>query len=277
MRRPFHLIDVFGEEPLLGNPLAVIADAGDLSTERMLEITRWFNFSETTFLVPTTDSSADYRVRIFTPARELPFAGHPTLGTCHVWAADRRGTGDAIFQECGVGLVELRHQDGRFWFRAPELIRSGPVDDETVARVQSILGVGAEEVVATYWVDNGPGWVGVLLADVEKVLELEPDSRGRGGLDIGVVGLWPEGSESAYEVRAFFFDDKGRLHEDPVTGSLNASVAQWMIGEGRVTPPYRATQGARVGRRGVIHIDQDAGGVWVGGSTYTIAQGEIEI
>jgi PhzF family phenazine biosynthesis protein len=276
MRRPFHLVDVFGAAPLEGNPLAVVAEAEGLSTERMLQVTRWFNLSETTFLLPPGDS-ADYRVRIFTLADELPFAGHPTLGTCHVWASTAVGPKDRITQECGAGLVELRRESGIIWFQAPPLIRDGPVDEETEARVGEILGINGGEIVATRWVDNGPGWVGVLLDDADAVLELEPEFARDTGLDIGVVGFHPAGAETAYEVRAFFTDHNGRRVEDPVTGSLNASVAEWMLDEGRVNPPYRVSQGSRVGRRGIVHIDRDQEGIWVGGATQTIAQGFVEV
>lgn len=277
MRRPFHLVDVFGAEPLLGNPLAVVSEAEGMATERMLELTRWFNLSETTFLLEPGDDSADYRVRIFTLAGELPFAGHPTLGTCHVWAAEEGEANQHMVQECGAGLIPLRSEGGIFWFRAPPLIREGPVDDETVARLAGVLGISRDAIVSTRWVDNGPGWVGALLEDAASVLDLEPDFAGETGLDIGVVGFHQDGSETAYEVRGFFSDHNGRLVEDPVTGSLNASVAKWMIDEGRVSTPYRASQGQRVGRNGIVHIDRDHDGIWVGGATHTIATGSIEI
>lgn len=277
MIRPCHLIDVFGERPLAGNPLAVVAEADDLEPGQMLEITRWLNLSETTFLLPPAGTGADYRVRIFTLAGELPFAGHPTLGTCHVWS-ERSGREDGrIVQECGAGLVPLRRQDGMFWFLAPPMVREGEVDEETSASLAEILGVDRDSIVGTRWIDNGPGWVGVLLPDAQAVLDLDPDPGGRRGLDIGVVGFYPTGSPTAYEVRAFFSDQSGRLIEDPVTGSLNASVAEWMIAEGRLSPPYRASQGKRLGRSGIIHVDQDDEGIWIGGATNTIARGVLEI
>lgn len=277
MRRPFHLVDVFGAAPFEGNPLAVVSDAAELLTERMLQLTRWFNLSETTFLHPPSDDSADYGVRIFTLAGELPFAGHPTLGTCHAWQSTTGERKDRITQECGAGLVPLRREDGIFWFQAPPLIREGPVDAETVAKVAKVLRVGKEEIVATRWIDNGPGWVGALLADADAVLGLEPDFGGETGLDIGVVGFHPAAADTTYEVRAFFTDQNGRPVEDPVTGSLNASVAQWMVGDGRASPPYLASQGRRLGRRGIIHVDQDRQGIWVGGATHTIAEGYVEV
>lgn len=276
MKRPFHLVDVFGSSPLEGNPLAVVSHGEGLSSEEMLQLTRWFNLSETTFLL-AAESEADYRVRIFTLAGELDFAGHPTLGTCHVWESTTDGSRERMVQECGVGLVPLRRSGGVLWFQAPALVRDGPVDDETLARVVRCLGIREEDVRAARWVDNGPGWVGVLLSDAESVLELEPDFSGETDLAIGVVGLQPERSETAYEVRAFFTNHNRRLVEDPVTGSLNASLAEWLIGEDRIDPPYLVSQGRRVGRNGLVHIARDEDGIWVGGATHTVARGFVEI
>jgi PhzF family phenazine biosynthesis protein len=243
----------------------------------MAEMTRWFDFSETSFLCPPASADADYRVRIFTPAGELPFAGHPTLGSAHVWqtlAADSR---DEIVQECGAGLVRLRRSGDLIAFEAPPLLRSGPVDPVELERLVAVLGVQSEEVVAARWVDNGPGWVGVLLRDAETVLGLEPDFTRYSGeerLEVGVVGMYPVGSEYSYEVRAFFTGARGEMREDPVTGSLNASLAQWMLDEGLVEAPYLASQGARVGRTGRVHISSDDGGaVWVGGRVVDIVDG----
>lgn len=277
MRRSFHLVDVFGERPLSGNPLAVVSDAEGLETEQMVELTRWFNLSETTFLLPPQHSDADYRVRIFTLSGELPFAGHPTLGSCHIWARESSNESARMVQECGAGLVPLRREDGLLWFLAPPLVRQGEVDEETEEMLVEVLGVARDEIVATRWIDNGPGWVGALLSDAEAVLALQPDPGGRRGLDIGVIGFHPMGSPTAYEVRAFFTDHNGRLIEDPVTGSLNASAAKWLIEEGRVSPPYRASQGAPLGRSGIIHIDQDDEGIWVGGATHSIGSGRLDV
>lgn len=277
MKRRFRLVDVFGERPLSGNPLAVVVDTEGLDTDDMLELTRWLGFSETTFLFPPDDPAADYRVRMFTLAGELPFAGHPTLGTCHVWLGD--DPRDEVVQECGVGLVALRRSDGHLAFAAPDAIHDGPVDPAQLARFADVLGIDARDIVASRWVDNGPGWVGILLEDAATVLELQPDfSRhpGHETLDIGVVGFHPEGSDTVYEVRAFFSDQHGSMVEDPVTGSLNASVAQWLIGGGRVSPPYIASQGARLGRSGRIHISRESDTVWVGGSTTTMVSGELD-
>jgi PhzF family phenazine biosynthesis protein len=273
------MIDVFGSGALLGNPLAVVHDAQGLTSEEMLAITRWMNLSETAFLLPATNDVADYRVRIFTLAGELPFAGHPTLGACHAWlSAGGSPRGDVIVQECGIGRVQLKRGE-RLCFAAPPLIRSGPVDVSYMDGVAAVLGISLDAVVATEWVDNGPGWVGVLLEDDEAVLSLRPDigrHEGDDPLFIGVVGPHPHGGDVDFEVRAFFSDDKGQLIEDPVTGSLNASLAQWMIGSGSAPVSYVAAQGTAIGRAGRIHLAQDETGTWVGGSTVTIVSGRID-
>lgn len=279
MSRRFRLVDVFGENTLQGNPLAVVVDSDGLSTGQMQEITRWLGFSETTFLGPPEIPGADYRVRIFTLAGELPFAGHPTLGTCHVWVGLSPGEPSEITQECGAGLVRLRRRDGLLSFEAPPLVRQGPVDEEDLARFTAVLGIDRSAVVSASWVDNGPGWVGLLLEDADAVLALEPDlSRdpGEGPLDIGVVGKYPAGSDRAVEVRAFFSDQLGRLHEDPVTGSLNASLAQWLVGEGSLPGSYVAGQGTRLGRRGRVVVEaDDDGGIWIGGQVSDVVTGHI--
>lgn len=278
MERRILLIDVFGREAMKGNQLAVVVDSDGLSDEAMLEITRWFGFSETTFLLPPSADEADYRVRIFTLAGELPFAGHPTLGTCHAWAGLTGGSGDEAVQECGAGLVKLANADGRWSFEAPPLIRSGEVDPVELAEFAHVLGIDVSDIVAASWADNGPGWVGILVRDAETALALEPDfSRHpkEGQLDIGVVGFHPTGSETLYEVRAFFSDQNGKMLEDPVTGSLNASLAGWLVGDGRASPPYVASQGTALGRRGRVHITGDADSIWVGGNTFTISEGTL--
>jgi PhzF family phenazine biosynthesis protein len=283
MRRRFQQIDVFASDPLSGNPLAVVHDAEGLSTEEMQQFTRWMNLSETTFLLPPTSPDADYRVRIITLARELPFAGHPTLGTCHAWlsAGGSPRNPERIVQQSGAGLVPIRQDDGRLAFAAPPLLRMGRVEDELVDAIVAVLGIRRDEIVDMQWVDNGPGWVGVLLQGAEAVLALEPDFtryRGDATLDIGVVGPHPAGAECAFELRAFFADESGGTREDPVTGSLNASVAQWLLATERATAPYIASQGTRVGRRGRVYIDQDEDGtVWVGGASVTRIQGEVDL
>jgi PhzF family phenazine biosynthesis protein len=277
--RRFRLVDVFGAEPLGGNPLAVVVDSDGLSGDEMLEITRWLGFSETTFLGPPESDGADYKVRIFTLVGELPFAGHPTLGSCHVWQTLADELRDEIVQECGAGLVRLRREGDRYAFAAPPVLRSGPVEPEFLRTVASVLGVAGGEIIESRWVDNGPGWVGVMLSDAEAVLALRPDFSRREGLeqlDIGVVGMQPPESECTYEVRAFFSDHPGGMVEDPVTGSLNASIAQWMLETGRVEAPYVASQGTAIGRSGRIHISGDSDGtVWVGGHVFDVVRGEL--
>ncbi|CAN5498325.1 PhzF family phenazine biosynthesis protein [soil metagenome] len=283
MPRRFTQVDVFGAKPVSGNPLAVVIDAEGLSTDEMQRIARWTNLSETAFLLPPTSPEADYHVRIFTLARELPFAGQPTLGSCHAWltfGGEARNP-NKIIQECGAGLVPIRRDNRGLAFAAPPLIRSGPVDVEYAKLVARVLGIDRNEIIDIEWADNGPGWVAVLLADAERVLALEPDAssyQGDASLDIGAVAPYPAGSECAFEVRAFFTDERGTIREDPVTGSLNASLAQWLLGSGRATAPYVASQGTRLGRTGRPRIDQDADGtIWVGGSTVTIIDGDIDL
>lgn len=283
MLRRFQQVDVFSPDPFLGNPLAVVLDAEGLSTEEMRRFSLWTSLSETTFLLPPTSPDADYRVRIFSLAQELPFAGHPTLGSCHAWLAAGGVPRDAgrIVQECGAGLVPIRRGEDGLAFAAPPLLRTGPVDEAFVEQVAAVLGIGRGEIVDARWADNGPGWVAVLLKDAAAVLALEPDaSRYRGGesLNVGIVGPYPPGSECAWEVRAVFSDEQGALREDPVTGSLNASLAQWLLASGRAAAPYVASQGSRLGRRGRPRIEQDADGtVWVGGPAITCIQGKVEL
>ena len=278
MGYPFQMIDVFGSGAFTGNPVAVVHDAEGLSTAEMMEITRWLNLSETTFLLPPMTEGADYRVRIFTLRGELPFAGHPTLGTCHAWmSAGGQPVEGSVIQECGIGLVPLRASD-RLSFSAPPLIRSGPVDERLLGDVAAVLGIEPASIVDAEWVDNGPGWVGILLENHESVLALTPDIGrydGSGQLDIGVIAPHPHGSDVDFEVRAFFSDDKLQLVEDPVTGSLNASLAQWLIGSGRAPDSYVAAQGTAIGRAGRVYISRDRSDIWVGGSTVTHVTGVI--
>jgi PhzF family phenazine biosynthesis protein len=277
MARPFQLIDVFGVEDFSGNPLAVVHDADDLDTEAMQRITRWLNFSETTFLLRPTIPEADYRVRIFTLERELPFAGHPTLGSGHAWLSRQSHRSDAptLVQECGAGLIPIVKTGSGLAFAAPPLIRSGPVDEAKITEIAEVLRIGRAAIVDAQWADNGPGWIAVLLDSADAVLVLEPERWHATRLDIGVVGPYPPGSAVAFELRAFFTDHLGNLLEDPVTGSLNASVAQWLVGTGRAAPPYTASQGGRMGRTGRIEVTgDDEGGVWIGGRTRTLFSGE---
>jgi PhzF family phenazine biosynthesis protein len=276
MERPFCQVDVFTEEPYFGNPVAVVVDGKGLSTEQMQRFARWTNLSETTYILPPKAAGADYRVRIFTPSRELPFAGHPTLGTCHAWlsAGGTPHRDDIVIQECDAGLIELRQDDGTLAFAAPPLLRSGPVDDQTLDQLVSVLNLDRADVVDAQWVDNGPGWVAVLLPSADAVLAVRP---GQSDLDIGVVGPYPPGSPEAFEVRAFT-PALGGFGEDPVTGSLNASLAGWLTDSGRATAPYVASQGTAMGRRGRVRISRDGDGtIWVGGGTVTCLRGTADL
>ena len=277
MQRRFAEVDVFTEVPYRGNPLAVVIDGDGLSDDEMQRFANWTNFSETTFVMPPTDAGADYRVRIFTTATELPFAGHPTIGSCHAWLA-ASGTpqhADRIVQQSAIGLVDIRHgADGRLAFGAPAMLRTGPVDEATLAEAVAALGISPNAVVDSQWIDNGPGWLGILLSSADEVLAIKPAPT---ELKLGVIGAYATGSSFAYEVRAFFAAD-GVTFEDPVTGSLNASAAQWLVGAGRFTPPYVAAQGTVLGRAGRVHIGADAqGGIWVGGDAVTCVSGTVEL
>ena len=285
--RPFKQVDVFTAVPYRGNPLAVVLDGEGLTTEAMQHFTNWTNLSEATFLLPPTQAGADYRVRIFCPGRELPFAGHPTLGSCHAWLqAGGRPQGEYVIQECGVGLVKLRRDGDRLAFAAPPLRRGGPLPDDDVALIARGLGVDRADILHHAWCDNGPNWRGVMLRSAEQVLALRPDATVLASLDIGVVG--PRGKvgvvgaradddECAFEVRAFFPGNQG-LVEDPVTGSLNAALAQWLIGAGLAPPRYVASQGTALGRAGRVHVDRDAQGeVWIGGASVTCVDGTVAL
>jgi PhzF family phenazine biosynthesis protein len=273
--RPFAQVDVFTTTPYAGNPVAVVLDATGLSTEEMQRFAHWTNLSETTFVLPPSTPDADYHVRIFTPVAELPFAGHPTLGTCHAWlrGGGEPRHGDVIVQECDAGLVPIRRTADGLAFAAPPLVRSGPVEEPLVQDIASALGLERGEIVDAAWADNGPGWVALMLESADAVLALRPRFI---DLDVGVVGPRPDGSAEAFEVRAFFPKD-GVLVEDPVTGSLNASLAQWLLGTGRASDPYVARQGTALGRAGRVHISRDDGAIWVGGGTVTCIAGEVEL
>jgi PhzF family phenazine biosynthesis protein len=273
--RAYSVIDVFTEEPYLGNPVAVVLDGDGLSTEQMQRFAAWTNLSETTFLLLATRPEADYRVRIFTPVLELPFAGHPTLGSCHAWLrAGGAPREDVIVQECAAGLVRLRVEGEEIAFAAPPLLREGPVEDGLLAHIAEVLKIEREQIVDAEWVDNGPGWVAVMLAHAEAVLALRP---GYVDLDLGVVGPYPPGSPQAFEVRAFFPKD-GTTVEDPVTGSLNASLASWLLRSGRAQAPYAVSQGTVLGRRGRVHVSRDDDGtIWVGGGAVTCVTGQVDL
>ena len=274
--RRFRQVDVFTDQPLLGNPVAVVEDALDLSTEDMHAFTAWTNLSEATFLLPPGDAGADYRVRIFCPGRELPFAGHPTLGTCHAWLeAGGQPRSDIIVQECGAGLVRIRRDNDVLAFAAPPLRRSGPLDEVDVVRIAQGLGLRRDQIIDHQWCDNGPGWQAVLLESAEAVLSVAPDATVLAGLDVGVVGPHASGDVN-WEVRAFFPGNSG-LTEDPVTGSLNAALAQWLIPSGRAHGTYVAAQGTAVGRAGRIHVTSDGDDIWIGGRCVTVITGEVRL
>lgn len=283
MRRRFHQVDVFGADHLTGNPLAVVVDSEGLTTDQMQEFTRWMNLSETSFLLPASTPKADYRVRIFTLARELSFAGHPTLGSAYVWLqmGGRPRDHGLLVQECGAGLVRITSGEEHLRFAAPPLLRQGPVEQSYVERIAKVLGIQLDAIVDTSWVDNGPGWVAILLSDAGAVLGLQPESGpflAEESLEIGVVGPYPEESAYAFEVRGFFTDERGMLKEDPVTGSLNASLGEWLLSSGRAVAPYVARQGTRLGRRGRVTVDRDSDGtVWVGGTTMPVIHGAVRL
>jgi PhzF family phenazine biosynthesis protein len=274
MLRPFAQVDVFTTTPYAGNPVAVVLDGAGLATEEMQRFAHWTNLSETTFVLPPTEPAADYHVRIFTPVAELPFAGHPTLGTCHAWLEASGTARDVVVQQCAAGLIQVRRTQHGLAFAAPPLLRSGPVDEPLVRHIADVLRIDREEIVAAEWADNGPGWVAVLLASADAVLALAP---GFVDLDVGVAGPHPDGSAEAFEVRAFFPKD-GATVEDPVTGSFNASLAEWLVRTGRARTPYVARQGTALGRSGRVHVTQDEQGtIWVGGGTVTCIQGSVNL
>jgi PhzF family phenazine biosynthesis protein len=273
----FSQVDVFTAEPYLGNPVAVVHDADDLTDAQMAAFARWTNLSETTFLLRPSAPEADYRLRIFTPGGELPFAGHPTLGSCHAWlaAGGVPHSPDALVQECGVGLVPLRRGPEGLRFAAPAPREDVPVDASTLDRVLAALGLPAEAVVAHRLLDNGPRWHVLLLDSAERVLAVRPDWTAIAGLDVGLVGPHRAGA-TAFEVRGFA-PGMG-MSEDPVTGSLNASIGQWLIGSGRAPERYVAAQGTALGRSGRVHVGRDAdGAVWVGGATVTCIEGTVRV
>jgi PhzF family phenazine biosynthesis protein len=285
--RPFQQIDVFTATPYLGNPLAVVLDGSGLSTEAMQAFTNWTNLSECTFVLPPTQAGADYKVRIFCPGRELPFAGHPTLGTCHAWLlAGGQPQAEHIVQECGVGLVKIRRNGERLAFAAPPLLKSGPLPEADVTLIARGLGVARDDIVAHAWCDNGPHWRGVMLRSAEQVLALRPDGVVLAGLDVGVVGprgkvgvagAQAPGADTDFEVRAFFPGNNG-LAEDPVTGSLNAALAQWLMDAGMASDRYVAAQGTALGRAGRVYLERDDNGtIWVGGDSVSCVQGQVTL
>lgn len=269
----FAQVDVFSSQPYRGNPVAVVLDAEDISPATMQTIAQWTNLSETTFLLPPTTEEADYRLRIFTPTGELPFAGHPTLGSARAWL-DHGGsprTEGSIVQECGAGLVQLRNNDELLSFAAPPMIRTGPIEEDYLAQLITAYGITPEQVVNHQWVDNGPGWAVVQLATADEVLSLEPDFTHLPEAMVGAVGAYPEGSPHAFELRAFA--PAVNVPEDPVCGSMNASVAQWLTSTGQAPQHYTVSQGSRLHRAGEISITVEDNTVWVGGATRTLFLG----
>jgi PhzF family phenazine biosynthesis protein len=269
----FKQVDVFSPQPLRGNPLAVVLGADGLSDQQMAAFANWTNLSETTFLLRPRAANADYRVRIFTPAEELPFAGHPTLGSCHAWlAAGGQPKSDLIIQECEAGLIPIRQRHDLLSFAAPPLRRTGPIEPEILAKALKGLGLTPDAVVASNWADNGPGWLVILLRTRSDVLAVRPDLAALGPLRVGIVGPWgseKDGRDAQFEVRAFVGDG----FEDPVTGSLNASLAQWLIGNKLAPPRYVACQGTALGRAGRVHVEQDGDNFWIGGQVTTCIEG----
>ncbi|OFI36541.1 phenazine biosynthesis protein PhzF [Arthrobacter sp. SW1] len=275
--RRFAQLDVFSAVPFRGNPLAVVVDAEGLDGTRMQQFANWTNLSETTFLLPPEDPSADYRVRIFTASEELPFAGHPTLGSGRAWlqSGGVPKKDGVLVQECGAGLVEVKSDGGRLAFAAPPLTRSGPVDAATRARLAAGLRLPGAALLDVSWLVNGPRWIGVLLESAEQVLALSPDLAQLGELEVGVIGPHRPGTGVDFEVRTFIAGDA--VVEDPVTGSFNAGAAQWLIGSGRAPERYLAAQGTVLGRAGRVHVEKVDGRIWVGGDVTPCIEGTVLI
>lgn len=273
----FQQVDVFSSQPMRGNPLAVVIGADALSDAQMQAFANWTNLSETTFLLQPTKPTASYRVRIFTPSQELPFAGHPTLGSAYVWLSQQATSPDGdIIQECGAGLVRIRRDGNRLAFAAPPLTRSGPVNHTLVERIAKGLNISTSLIVDSNWCQNGPDWIGVLLPSRADVLAVKPDYSILAGTRVGLVGRFDpsrDGDEALFEVRAFTRNG----YEDPVTGSLNAGLAQWLIGAGAAPESYVAAQGTVLGRAGRVFVDKVGEDVWVGGEVATCIAGTLTL
>ena len=272
----FSQVNVFSADPLGGNPLAVVHAAAGLSDARMAAFARWTNLSETAFLLPAADPDADYRVRIFTPIGELPFAGHPTLGSCHAWlaAGGKPRTRGVVSQQCGVGIVRIRTDGSQLEFAAPPLRRTGALEPDVLAKIAEALGVPSPDIVHHQWVDNGPGWCAVMLRSAQRVLSLRPDWAALKPLKLGVMGPHDDAHDAAFEVRAFVGSGG---YEDPVTGSLNAGLAQWLMREGLAPTSYVAAQGSALQRAGRVHLRMDQDQVWVGGEVVDVVRGELSL
>jgi PhzF family phenazine biosynthesis protein len=272
----FSQVNVFSADPLSGNPLAVVHAAEGLDDARMAALARWTHLSETTFLLTPTDPDADYRVRIFTPVGELPFAGHPTLGSCHAWlaAGGKPHACGVVSQQCGVGIVRIRVDGSRLEFAAPPLHRTGALKPDVLAKIAEALDVPFSGIVRHQWVDNGPNWCAVMLRSARQVLALKPDWAALKPLKLGVMGPHDPGHDAAFEVRAFVGIGG---YEDPVTGSLNAGLAQWLMREGLAPTAYVAAQGTALQRAGRVHLRMDQDQVWVGGDVVDVIQGELSL
>ncbi|MGY3554194.1 PhzF family phenazine biosynthesis protein [Williamsia sp. R60] len=279
--RPFQQVDVFVSGSLSGNAVAVVFDADGLTDASMAAFANWTNLAETTFFQTPDDPAADYKLRIFTTAEELPFAGHPTLGSAHAWLRARGvPKGDNIVQECGAGLVTIRSDGDRLAFASPPLVRSGAVDNSDLATIHKALGLAPSDVVASNWVDNGPRWIGLMLTSAQRVLDVRPDFDALGSLNVGVIGPYRgdvpmPADRPDFEVRAFI--PGVAAPEDPVTGSLNAGLATWLRGEQQVPASYVASQGTVLGRAGRVYIDDDGTDIWVGGRSATVISGEVDL
>jgi len=273
----FQQVDVFTNRPLMGNALAVVHGADNLSDKQMTKFANWTNLSETTFLLNPINDSADYKVRIFTPNNELPFAGHPTLGSCFAWLSNGgiAKSKDVIIQECAIGLIKIRKDGSRLSFEAPELIKSGSLDDITLKKVAMSLRIGVSDIINHQWVDNGPGWCAVMLKNAQQVLALDPDPQLLKDFKIGVIGSYPDGSETDFEVRAFAMPYG--IYEDPVTGSLNAGIAKWFFNTNSVKDEYTVSQGKALGRDGKIFIQKIDNTIWVGGEIISCINGELTL
>ena len=281
MHRTFRQVDVFSSQPYKGNPVAVVLEGDGLADDQMQTFARWTNLSETTFVLPPTSPDADYRLRIFTPTGELPFAGHPTLGSAHAWLNNggAHSGGRYLVQECGAGLVRIKQYADRLAFAAPPRLRTGPLDEALIAQIANSLGIERHHVVRHQWADNGPGWAAIMLDSAQRVLEIVPDFAAMADLEIGVIGPYDDRGDAShdadFEVRAFA--PAHGVPEDPVTGSLNAALAQWLRSEGLAKSSYVAAQGTAIGRTGRVHVEDDGTHIWVGGHCTTRIDGTVDI
>lgn len=278
--RRFIQCDVFSPIPTQGNALAVVVDSQGVSEEQMRLFAAWTNLAETTFLLPPEDAAADYRVRIFTPSREMPFAGHPTLGSCASWLHCGGEPRDprTVRQECGVGIVEIdiTQKDG-FAFKAPptsiEAMDSGHFD-----AIIETLEIPRNTVRQTAQLDNGPVWQLLELESAGAVLAVDSSRvRWPAFKAIGLIGAHPAGAECDYEVR--MLAPSSGMSEDPITGSLNSAIAHWMQADGRLSGPITVAQGTAIGRHGRVSIrpSSDGDGIQIGGQTHILIDGTVDL